>query len=207
MRICEMFRSVQGEGSTIGTVTYFIRSSGCNLSCAWCDTKYSSSGGDELSVDEIMKLVRNEKNICVTGGEPLLQSDIYDLLAALLAGGKKIVLETNGSVDISDVPKNESLMISMDIKCPSSDMSDKMLLSNLDHLKVTDQLKFVISDGSDLEYAVEFINDHEPICSVIFTPVGGMDIEPLAEEVIERGMNVRVLPQLHKIIWGEKRGV
>ena len=205
--ICEMFRSIQGEGAMIGTVTHFIRSSGCNLSCAWCDTKYSSSGGDELSVDEIMDHVRNDRNICVTGGEPLLQSDICDLLNALLDSGKKIVLETNGSVDISKVPKSESLMISMDIKCPSSGMSDKMLISNLEHLKVTDQLKFVIADGSDLEHTVRFIDSHDLRCGVILTPVGGMDIEPLAEEAIERGMNVRVLPQLHKIIWGDKRAV
>jgi len=207
MKICETFRSIQGEGITIGAVTYFIRSVGCNLSCSWCDTRYSSDGGNELSVNEIMDLVKDERNVCVTGGEPLLQNDIYDLLTALLAAGKRTVLETNGSVDISRVPKSKDLMISMDIKCPSSGMNDKMLIRNIDHLKDTDQLKFVIADGSDLDYAISFIDSNDIRCNIIFTPVGGMDIEPLAEEVIDRGINVRVLPQLHKMIWGDKRAV
>jgi 7-carboxy-7-deazaguanine synthase len=191
----------------IGSVTFFIRSVGCNLKCDWCDTKYSRSGGYEMSVTEIIERVTEEKNICVTGGEPLLQDDIYELLDMLLVTGKKVVLETNGSVDISDVPVNENLMISMDIKCPSSNMSGKMIMNNLKHLKPTDQLKFVIADGTDLEYAVAFIETHKVKCNIILTPVGGMDIEPLAEEAISRGLDVRVLPQLHKIIWGNKRAV
>ncbi|MDR0335150.1 MAG: radical SAM protein [Methanomassiliicoccaceae archaeon] len=207
MKICELFRSVQGEGVMIGSVTYFIRSVGCNLSCEWCDTKYSRTGGREMSVREMMECVKDERNVCVTGGEPLLQDDIYELLDALVSEGKNVVLETNGSVDISKVPSSERLMISMDIKCPSSGMSDKMIGSNIKYLKRTDQLKFIIGDGSDLEYAISFIGSHEIRCAVIFSPVGGMDIEPLAEEAIERGLNVRVLPQLHKIIWGNKRSV
>ena len=207
MKICETFRSIQGEGLTIGSVTYFIRSVGCNLACRWCDTKYSRTGGEEMSVPEIMERAADERNICVTGGEPLLQDDIYELLDALLDAGKNIVLETNGSVDISEVPKNERLMISMDIKCPSSGMSDKMIFSNIDLLRPSDQLKFIIADGSDLEYALDLIASRDIKCVVILTPAGGTDIEPLAEEAIGRGLNVRVLPQLHKIIWGSSRGV
>jgi len=207
MKICEMFRSIQGEGITIGAVTYFIRSSGCNLSCSWCDTRYSSDGGNEMSVDEIMDHVKEDRNVCVTGGEPLLQKDVYDLLDALLRDGKRTVLETNGSVDISRVPKSGDMIISMDIKCPSSGMSDRMMMSNVGLLKDTDQLKFIIADGSDLEYAISFINSHNIKCNIVFSPVGGMDIEPLAEEVIDRKINVRVLPQLHKMIWGNKRAV
>ncbi|MCL1904546.1 MAG: radical SAM protein [Methanomassiliicoccaceae archaeon] len=207
MRICETFRSIQGEGMMIGSVTFFIRTVGCNLSCSWCDTGYSKDGGYELSVSEIAALAKDEKNICVTGGEPLLQPDIHELLRILLKNGKRIVLETNGSQDISKVPVSKDLMISMDIKCPSSGMSDRMMMSNIPCLKATDQLKFVIADGDDLEYAVSFINSHKIACGVIFTPAGGMDTEPLAEEVIERNLDVRVLPQLHKIIWGDRRGV
>ena len=207
MKICEMFRSIQGEGTTIGSITFFIRSVGCNLSCDWCDTKYSRTGGTEMSVSEIIERTGDERNVCVTGGEPLLQDDIYELLDALLAEGKKVVLETNGSVDISKVPSSEGLMISMDIKCPSSGMSDKMIFDNIQYLKSSDQLKFIIGDGSDLEYAIDFIDSHKIRCSIIFSPVGGMDIEPLAEEAIERNLDVRVLPQLHKIIWGNKRAV
>jgi 7-carboxy-7-deazaguanine synthase len=207
MRICEMFRSVQGEGLMIGAVTFFIRSVGCNLSCDWCDTRYSREGGEEMSVQRIRDCAKNERNICITGGEPLLQDDVYELLNALLDDGKNIVLETNGSVDISKVPAHKDLMISMDIKCPSSGMSEMMNLSNIQYLKPTDQLKFVISDGSDLEYAVSFIGSHDIPCNIIFSPLGGMDIEPLTEEAVERGLNVRVLPQLHKLIWGNKRSV
>ncbi|MDR0791000.1 MAG: radical SAM protein [Methanomassiliicoccaceae archaeon] len=207
MRICEMFRSIQGEGLMIGSVTYFIRTVGCNLSCEWCDTRYSRDGGEEVSVEELIFCAKDETNICVTGGEPLLQDGIYELLYALLESGKNIVLETNGSVDISNVPVSERLIISMDIKCPSSGMNEMMNLSNLKYLKPTDQLKFIIADGSDLEHAISFIESHNTDCNIIFSPVGGMDIEPLTEEVVERNLNVRVLPQLHKIIWGNKRSV
>jgi 7-carboxy-7-deazaguanine synthase len=202
-----MFRSIQGEGLMIGAVTYFIRSVGCNLSCSWCDTRYSRDGGEDIPVKEIADRVKGERNICVTGGEPLLQDDVYELLNTLINDGKNIVLETNGSVDISKVPAHKNLMISMDIKCPSSGMSEMMDTSNIQHLKSTDQLKFIIGDGSDLEYAVSFIESHDIPCNIIFSPVGGMDIEPLTEEVVERGLNVRVLPQLHKLIWGNKRSV
>jgi len=207
MRICESFRSIQGEGITMGEVTYFIRSVGCNLSCKWCDTPYSRDGGTEMSVPEITKLVKEERNVCVTGGEPLLQHDIYELLNALLSEGKRIVLETNGSVDISKVPANENVVISMDIKCPSSGMNEMMIFGNTAYLKRSDQLKFVIADRNDIEYASSFIGSHDIRCAVIFTPAGGTDIRPLAEEVIKRRLNVKVLPQLHKIIWGNKRGV
>ena len=207
MKICETFRSIQGEGVMIGTVTHFIRSAGCNLSCGWCDTKYSHQDGRDMSVPELTDIVRGDSNICVTGGEPLLQHDIYELLNALLKEGKNVVLETNGSVDISNVPAHKDLMISMDIKCPSSGMSDKMLASNISYLKETDQLKFVIADVADMEYAASFVRSREIRCSVIFTPVGGMDMGPLAEAVLKAGLNVRVLPQLHKIIWGNRRSV
>ena len=207
MKVCEMFRSIQGEGMTMGTVTYFIRLAGCNLSCRWCDTEYSRDGGNDVSIDDIIEYAKDYRNVCVTGGEPLIQADVHELLIALLNGGKKIVLETNGSVDISDVPVSKDLVISMDVKCPSSEMSDRMRISNIKNLKETDQLKFVIADGLDMEYAISFINGHDIRCNIIFSPVGGTDIEPLAEEVIERGINVRVLPQLHKLIWGTKRAV
>ena len=207
MRLCESFSSIQGEGIMMGEVTYFLRSAGCNLSCEWCDTLYSHGGGEDISVPEMIGLTEGYRNVCVTGGEPLLQDDIYDLLDALLREGKRVVLETNGSVDISKVPVHENMIISMDMKCPSSGMNDRMKHTNIAYLKTTDQLKFVISGKEDLEYAVSFINSNEPVCNIIFTPVGGMDLRPLAEEVIERKLSVRVLPQLHKIIWGGKRSV
>ena len=208
MKVCESFRSLQGEGKKIGVPTYFIRTVGCNLKCSWCDTQYASSeSGEEMSVDDIIKLTKDESDICLTGGEPLLQKEVPELLKRLSDAGKTVVLETNGSVSLKDVPDSENIIISMDIKCPGSEMQDRMDFSNIPLLKKKDQLKFVISDGIDLEYAVEILEKYRPGCEVIFTPVGGMDIEPLAEEVVDRRINARVLPQLHKIIWGNKRAV
>ncbi len=208
MKVCESFRSLQGEGKKIGVPTYFIRTVGCNLKCSWCDTQYASSeSGEEMSVDDIVKLTKDESDICITGGEPLLQKDVPELLRRLSDAGKTVVLETNGSVSLKDVPDSENIIISMDIKCPGSEMQDRMDFNNIAMLKKKDQLKFVISDGIDLEYAIETLEKYKPECEVIFTPVGGMDIEPLAEEVVDRRINARVLPQLHKIIWGNKRAV
>ena len=208
MRVCETFRSLQGEGKKIGVPTYFIRTVGCNLKCSWCDTQYAmSEPGEDISVEKIMELVKDETDVCLTGGEPMLQKDTLELLDKLSKAGKTVVLETNGSISVKDVPDSDNIIISMDIKCPCSGMADKMEFGNIALLKKKDQLKFVISDGVDLEYAVEILKKYSPKCEVIFTPVGGMDIEPLAEEVVERRINARVLPQLHKIIWGNKRAV
>ena len=208
MKVCEAFRSLQGEGKKIGVPTYFIRTVGCNLRCSWCDTQYAmSEPGEDLSVDEIMEIVKDESDICLTGGEPMLQKDTLELLRRLSEAGKTVVLETNGSISVKDVPDSKNIIISMDIKCPCSEMHEKMDFDNIALLKEKDQLKFVISDGLDLEYAIEILEKYSPNYEVIFTPVGGMDIEPLAEEVIERRINARVLPQLHKIIWGNKRAV
>ncbi len=208
MKVCEAFRSLQGEGKKIGVPTYFIRTVGCNLRCSWCDTQYAmSEPGEDLSVDEIMDIVKDESDVCLTGGEPMLQKDTLELLGRLSEAGKTVVLETNGSISVKDVPDSDNIIISMDIKCPCSEMHEKMDFDNIALLKEKDQLKFVISDGLDLEYAIEVLEKYSPKCEVIFTPVGGMDIEPLAEEVIERRINARVLPQLHKIIWGNKRAV
>ncbi|MDR1954646.1 MAG: radical SAM protein [Candidatus Methanoplasma sp.] len=207
MMICEYFRSIQGEGLTIGVPTYFIRTAGCNLRCEWCDTTYAREGGRETSVDEIMEIVDDTRDVCITGGEPMLQKDLPELLDRLLKAGKKIVIETNGSVDISGIPKDENVIVSLDVKCPSSGMSGKNLLSNLEHMGKKDQLKFVIGDQVDLNYAIRFIRENPVDTNIIFGAVGGMDLLPIAEEVVHRKLDVRVLPQLHKMIWGDRRSV
>ena len=208
MKVCETFRSLQGEGKRIGVPTFFVRTAGCNLRCSWCDTQYAMGGESaEMTVDEIADLVKDESEICLTGGEPLLQEDAPELIERLSSEGRTVVVETNGSVDVGIVPDRENVIISMDIKCPSSGMHESMDFGNIAKLRPKDQLKFVISDGYDLDYAVDVVERYSPACDVIFTPVGGMDIEPLAEEVVERRIPARVLPQLHKIIWGNKRGV
>jgi 7-carboxy-7-deazaguanine synthase len=120
--------------------------------------------------------------------------------------GYEVCLETNGSKSIEDIPCLGSMVISLDIKCPSSGMHEKMDLSNLELLSLNDQLKFIIADVKDYEYAKEIIDQYKPICSLIMTPVGGRRLKELTEWVLKDGLNVRVLPQLHKLIWGEKKG-
>ncbi len=206
MKVYETFTSLQGEGLMMGTPTFFIRASGCNLDCYWCDTKYAFDEGKDYDVTALAELP-DVSHVCITGGEPMLQEDLPELIDLLLSKGKHIVLETNGSIDISGLRDDKNLMISMDIKCPSSNMSDRMLTSNISHLKSKDQLKFIISDNGDLEYAIQIMAKYPVKTNVILSPVGGMDLEPLAEEILAKKLEVRVLPQLHKIIWGEKRSV
>lgn len=207
MKICEMFRSIQGEGKLIGVPTYFIRSIGCNLDCAWCDTKYSFDGGTEMSIDEIVDSARDETHICLTGGEPMIQKGFPELLDRLLEAGKHVTIETNGSISIKDLPDSENVLVSMDIKCPSSKMVERMDWNNLALLKPKDQLKFVLANEGDYDFAIDIVRRYKPDTEIIFSPVGGMDARPIAERVVESGLNIRVLLQLHKIIWGDKKGV
>ena len=208
MRICEIFHSIQGEGLMMGVPTTFIRTVGCNLRCEWCDTQYSMDGGEEMSLDSIMERIGDVKHVCVTGGEPMLQPEMPELLRRLVFAGKQVVLETNGSVDLSDVPGDPLMLISMDIKCPSSGMTDRMLYSNLSLLSRKDQLKFIVRDDEDFDFALDVLKRYPVDTNVIFGPVGGtVKLEWLVDKVLESGVDARVLPQLHKIIWGDKRAV
>lgn len=208
MRICEIFESIQGEGLTMGAPTVFVRAVGCNLRCSWCDTGYSFEGGTEMTVDQVVDRVGDAFRVCFTGGEPMLQPDAVELIKRLIGKGIQVVLETNGSVDLSKVPRDPLVMISMDIKCPSSGMTDRMLLSNLGLLSRKDQLKFVIKDQGDLDFAVRFVREQSPDTNIIFGPVGGTGrLEWLVQRVLDEHLDIRVLPQLHKIIWGDKQGV
>jgi 7-carboxy-7-deazaguanine synthase len=209
MKICEMFRSLQGEGTMIGVPTGFIRTTGCNLDCAWCDTRFAIKEGREMSLESILEKVdeMEARFVCVTGGEPLMQKGTIKLLEALLDRGHHVTLETNGSMSLEDLPCSEMMLVSMDLKCPSSGMQDRMLLSNLELLSPVDQLKFVVADRKDMQHAYKVLLENEIGCNVVFTPVGGMDLRPVADFVLEKKLNARVLPQLHKLIWGEVRGV
>ena len=208
MRICEIFNSIQGEGLTMGAPTVFVRAVGCNLRCSWCDTGYSFEGGTDMTVDEVLEEIGDCFRVCFTGGEPMLQPDAVELMERLVSEGIQVILETNGSVDLSEVPRDPLVMISMDIKCPSSGMTDRMMLSNIDLLSSKDQLKFVIKDQTDLDFAVGFVRSHSIPCPVIFGPVGGTGrLEWLVQRVLDEHLDVRVLPQLHKIIWGDRKGV
>ncbi len=208
MRICEIFNSIQGEGLTMGAPTVFVRAVGCNLRCGWCDTDYSFEGGTEMTVNEIIRRVGDAFRVCLTGGEPMLQPDAPELIWRLASEGIQVVLETNGSVDLFGIPDYPLVQISMDWKCPSSGMTDRMLPSNLDILSGKDQLKFIIEDDADLDYAVDFVKTHNIRSSVIFGPVGGTEhLDWLVQRVLSEHLDIRVLPQLHKIIWGDRTGV
>ncbi len=209
MRISEIFFSLQGEGVMIGTPTTFVRTVGCNLDCSWCDTRYAREGGKEMTAEEVSAAVDRygAPFVSLTGGEPLLQSDVYRLLDMLLEDGYHITIETNGSQPLDRLPTSEEMMISMDVKCPSSGMSDRNRYENLDFLSLRDQLKFVIADRVDYLFAQKVLREHDVNCPVVMTPAGGVDMLPLAEWVLADKLWVRVLPQLHKIIWGDRRGV
>lgn len=206
MKIYSIFKSLQGEGRTMGAPTTFIRTSGCPLRCAYCDTKQAYDEGAMMTVEAILAEVKKHgtRHVCLTGGEPLMQRDASSLITKLLERRHRVVVETNGAMPLDEMPCDDDLSISMDIKCPSSGESDKMLFTNLDMLGPTDQLKFVVSDEADYEYAKKVIRERSPKCEVILTPVGGTDLKWLAEEVLRDGLDVRVLPQLHKIIWGDE---
>jgi 7-carboxy-7-deazaguanine synthase len=208
MRISEIFCSLQGEGVLMGTPTTFVRTVGCNLDCAWCDTRYARQGGTEMTIDQIFDRVEREgvPFVGVTGGEPLLQEDIHRLISLLVDNEYHVTVETNGSMPLESIPDSEEVMISMDVKCPSSGMSDRNLMENLEFLAPRDQVKFVIADRVDYLFSRKVLREHEINAPVIFTPVGGTVLKPLAEWVLADRLMVRVMPQLHKMIWGDARG-
>lgn len=209
MKINEIFFSLQGEGKWTGLPNIFIRTSGCNLRCSFCDTKYAYEDGKEMSLDEILNEISKYpcKNICLTGGEPLLQNEIILLIDQLLKRDYEICLETNGSINIKELPKKNSLIISLDIKCPSSNMNDKNNLRNINHLRLNDQIKFIIKDIEDYNFAKKIFNKYKPKCIVFFQPVWGTNIKELASWIINDGIDVKLGLQLHKIIWGNKRRI
>jgi 7-carboxy-7-deazaguanine synthase len=220
MKINEIFYSIQGEGQFIGRPMAFIRVSGCNLRCSWCDTKYAYDSGLELSIEDIIKKIGKypTNHVCLTGGEPLIQDESIKLIESLIKLGYTIYLETNGSIKLDNLIKNEFLKISMDIKCPSSGEEQKMNFDNLKFLGAGDQVKFIIVDDGDYNYARMIINKYlsNNDSEIIFTPCHNnlnrienkFNLPILAEKVLNDGLKVRVLPQLHKIIWPEKeRGV
>lgn len=213
MKISEIFYSIQGEGIEIGLPTVFVRLFACDLRCDWCDTMYAVEGGDfkGMSVNEVRNIIQTFKckRICITGGEPLLQrKELEELANNLARDGYSILLETSGHKNPPAIFWTDSCVISMDCKCPSSKMEDKMDFGLFEKLRRKDQLKFVIKDRVDYEYAKSILKGHEIEASIIFQPVHGTNLKWLAEKVIEdRLEDIRILPQLHKIIWGEKRGV
>ena len=209
MLINEIFYSLQGEGIWVGLPTIFIRTTGCNLRCSYCDTIYAYDQGDNMKISEMLSTIIKYpcKLVCLTGGEPLLQEDIMTLIDALLSDHYHICVETNGSISLQSFQQPiKSLMFSMDIKCPSSGMASKMNLENLTLLQKKDQVKFVIQTKKDYRYAKDIIEQKNISCPIIFQPVWGSSYPQLAQWIIDDGLSVRFGIQLQKILWGETQG-
>jgi len=209
LRVCEIFKSIQGEGRFQGAIFTFLRLTGCNLRCVWCDTKYAYTQGDWMEIGEILERINsyNCPRVEITGGEPLLQEEVYPLMEELLKQDYSLLLETNGSRDISRVP--EGVVISLDVKCPDSGMSQHMLWDNLDKIGKHDQVKFVIMTRRDYEFAKDVIREYNLVdkCHVFITPAHPyLEGKILAEWMLEDNLDVRLYLQLHKILWGEERG-
>ena len=209
MLICEIYQSIQGEGLQMGQPSVFVRVTGCPLRCKWCDEPKALSEGTIMTITEILKKVSSfpHKPVCLTGGEPLAHKQIGNLIGALVAAKHAVLVETSGALSIENVPRLHGVQISMDIKCPSSGMHRRMRLENLRLLRRDDQVKFVITDRRDYNYAKQIMKDHGIPCTIIFQPEGGREMLPLVSWVVEDGLDARVLPQLHKIICGDKKGV
>ncbi len=207
MQVNEIFYSLQGEGKYAGMPMVFIRTVGCNLRCTFCDTKYAYSHGKKYSIDALLSETKKYScdRICVTGGEPLIQKDIYETCTRLNKYYSLIIIETNGSLPIKPFC-NTSMMISLDIKCPSSGMADKMYYENISVLRHSDQLKFIISDEDDYIYAKKILNKYPPHTTVFMQPVWGFSPQKLAEWILQDNLNVYLGVQLHKILWGDKPG-
>lgn len=207
----EIFYSIQGESTYAGSPCVFVRLTGCNLRCTWCDTTYAFSEGMVLPVSEIVRRVLeyNCPLVEVTGGEPLLQPAVLPLLAMLCDAGKTVLLETSGACDISVV--DPRVIKIMDLKCPSSGEADHNRYENIAHLTARDEVKFVIADRADYDWAVAKLREFNlpARCTVLFSPVfDRLPLRTLAEWLLADHLPVRLQAQWHKLIWGpHARGV
>jgi 7-carboxy-7-deazaguanine synthase len=209
LRLTEIFYSLQGEASRAGLPTVFVRLTGCPLRCTWCDTTYSFTGGQPVSIDSVLAEVGKYpvRQVCVTGGEPLAQKECLPLLTALCDAGYDVSLETSGALDVSGVDPRVARI--MDLKAPDSGESAKNLWGNLDVLNRRDEIKIIIASRSDYDWARAALRDRQldRLCTVLLSPAGGL-LEPqsLADWILEDGLNVRFQLQLHKLLWGNMKG-
>jgi 7-carboxy-7-deazaguanine synthase len=212
LTINEIFHSIQGESTHTGRPCVFVRLTACDLRCSWCDTPYAFTEGRKMTVDDVVASV--EGYACdlveITGGEPLLQRDVYPLMEQLLASGKTVLVETGGHLSIKNVPA--SVIRIMDVKCPGSGESEKNHWENLELLGPHDEVKFVIRDRSDYDYARDVVARHALVgktAAVLFSPVHGvLESKDLAAWILEDRLPVRLQLQAHKYIWdADTRGV
>jgi len=212
MVVTEIFKSIQGESTYAGRPCIFVRLTGCNLRCRWCDTAYAFYGGRQMTSDHVLARVQELGGSLVefTGGEPLLQKEVVPLSARLLGEGRRVLIETSGERYVGELPK-EVVKI-LDVKCPGSGEGGKFCFENLDVLERKDQIKFVVLDEGDYRFARQFLDEHrlrERVDEIIFSPAfGRLHPRALAEWILRDGLEVRLGMQLHKFIWDpDARGV
>ncbi len=214
LRITEIFHSIQGESTWVGSPCTFVRLTGCPLRCVWCDTAYAFTGGRRMSIDEIIGEVAAHpaRLVEITGGEPLAHPNAFVLADRLLAEGYTVLVETSGAFDVSGL--DERVHKIMDLKCPGSGECERNLWSNLDHLGARDEVKFVLQDRADYEWARAAIRERDldarvgrgSLRALLMSPVwGAVDLEALAGWILEDGLPVRFQLQLHKLIWDPER--
>jgi 7-carboxy-7-deazaguanine synthase len=209
LRISEIFHSLQGEADAVGWRSVFVRLTGCPLRCSWCDTEYAFHGGQWRTIDEVLaEVARHEvRHVCVTGGEPLAQKRCLALLERLCDAGYEVSLETSGALDVSVVDARVRKV--MDLKAPGSGESARNLWSNLDALLPHDQVKIVVVDRADYEWARACVREHaiDTRCQVLFSPVhGAVAPRDLAQWILDDRLPVRMQLQLHKLLWGAEPG-
>lgn len=211
LRIKEVFHSIQGESRFVGIPTVFIRLTGCPLRCGYCDSEYAFHGGERVTVDSLLAQVEQTgcRYVCVTGGEPLAQPEVFRLMSALCDADLSVSLETSGALPVDDVDPRVSIV--MDLKTPGSGEVGKNLYRNIQKLGKKDDVKFVITGKGDYDWA-RFKSDEyslaDVVGNVLFSPCSGFDIErSLAEWIIQDGLGVRFQLQLHRVLWGDVPGV
>ena len=210
LKIYEIFHSLQGETSRIGLPTVFVRLTGCPMRCTYCDTEYAFSGGSNMQIANILAKIAEfgTQYVTVTGGEPLAQKECYVLLQVLCDGDYSVSLETGGAMDIASVDARVSIIL--DIKTPGSNEEKNMLWSNVNHLKTKDEIKFVLCNRDDYDWAKAKITELKlsEKCPILFSPsYHELSAETLAGWILADKLPVRMQVQLHKILWGEKQGV
>ncbi len=204
LKINEIYASIQGESSHTGLPCIFIRLTGCNLRCSWCDTAYAFHDGKNLTLEETLQKVETFALplVEITGGEPLLQEDVYPLMEALLKKGYRVMLETGGALPINKVPEN--VIKILDIKCPGSGEDKKNDLENLKLLGPQDEVKFVLLDRADYEWSRDLLKKIAPPTQILFSPVyDKLDLKDLSQWILEDRLPVRLQTQLHKVIWSK----
>ena len=205
LTINEIFHSIQGESTHAGRPCVFVRLTACDLRCSWCDTTYAFHEGQKMSIEDVVTRVKSYECevVEITGGEPLLQKEVYPLMRRLLDDGFTVMLETGGHRSIAEVPAD--VVRVMDVKCPGSGESDRNDWNNMDHLTARDEVKFVIRDRGDYEFARQVLGKYALIgrvAAVLLSPVHGeLDPKLLAAWILEDRLHVRMQLQLHKYIW------